>query len=474
MEVNKSIQKRADALDALRGFAILTMILSGSIPFAGALPGWMYHAQLPPPEHVFNPAVPGITWVDLVFPFFLFSMGVAFPFALRKKIDGGIAKWKISLQVLQRGFLLAGFAIFIQHFKPYALNSSPEATDWLLGLVGFGLLFMMLTRFPKTINKNVQIGIKGTGLISSVILLSFLQYSNGSGFNVGRSDIIILVLANVAVGGSIVWIFTRNNMLLRLGILAFLFALRVTHGLDDSWTSWLWNATPFPWLYKLYYMQYLFIVIPGTIIGDLVYDWMNSTKDNNIVRESSQRMISLMAVSSGLILINLICLYSRLLILNVALSFLLVGFGYLLTKDNTSSLGKLYKAIFSWGSFWLLLGLFFESFEGGIKKDPSNVTYYLTTTGLACFAYITLSIIIEYFGKKKYLQLMIDNGQNPMIAYIGGSNFIMPILALTSLDTILIYLLINPWLGFIKGCIFTLLVALVTQYFTKRKLFWRT
>ena len=49
--------KRADALDALRGFAIITMILSGSIPFGGpaALPGWMYHAQLPPPDFVFNP-----------------------------------------------------------------------------------------------------------------------------------------------------------------------------------------------------------------------------------------------------------------------------------------------------------------------------------------------------------------------------------------------------------------------------------
>ncbi len=92
--------QRADSLDALRGFAIITMILSGSIPFGGpvALPGWMYHAQLPPPNHVFNPNVPGITWVDLVFPFFLFAMGAAFRFALRKRIDQGVPYWKISLQ----------------------------------------------------------------------------------------------------------------------------------------------------------------------------------------------------------------------------------------------------------------------------------------------------------------------------------------------------------------------------------------
>jgi hypothetical protein len=61
----KIVEKRADALDALRGLAILGMILSGSIPFNDMLPGWMYHAQVPPPHHVFNPDLPGISWVDL-------------------------------------------------------------------------------------------------------------------------------------------------------------------------------------------------------------------------------------------------------------------------------------------------------------------------------------------------------------------------------------------------------------------------
>lgn len=29
----------------------MPMVLSGTIPFEGLLPGWMYHAQLPSPEH---------------------------------------------------------------------------------------------------------------------------------------------------------------------------------------------------------------------------------------------------------------------------------------------------------------------------------------------------------------------------------------------------------------------------------------
>ena len=80
--------RRAIGLDALRGFAILAMFLSGLLPFySNTLPNWMYHAQVPPPLHKFNPNLPGLTWVDLVFPFFIFSMGSAIPLALTKRIE---------------------------------------------------------------------------------------------------------------------------------------------------------------------------------------------------------------------------------------------------------------------------------------------------------------------------------------------------------------------------------------------------
>ena len=128
---------RALGLDALRGFAILTMFLSGLIPF-GVLPDWMYHAQVPPPQHIFNPNLPGITWVDLVFPFFLFSMGAAIPLALSRRLDQNPPVWKTLLGIFQRGFLLAFFAIYVQHLRPYTLNPEPTTLTWLHALFAFG------------------------------------------------------------------------------------------------------------------------------------------------------------------------------------------------------------------------------------------------------------------------------------------------------------------------------------------------
>src|SRR5215469_15333741 len=107
---------RFESLDALRGLAVLGMAWSGMLP--DTLPAWMYHAQLPPPTHAFNDQVFGITWVDLVFPCFLFSMGAAIPLSLGRKLDGGAAPLKTAGGLLLRGLLLALFAVFGQHLRP--------------------------------------------------------------------------------------------------------------------------------------------------------------------------------------------------------------------------------------------------------------------------------------------------------------------------------------------------------------------
>ena len=109
---------RALALDALRGLAILAMLLSGQLPFnQNALPSWMYHAQEPPPTFEWIGTLPGISWVDLVFPLFLFAMGAAFPLALSRRMENKTPTWKLLAFVLERGFLLGFFALFGQQWE---------------------------------------------------------------------------------------------------------------------------------------------------------------------------------------------------------------------------------------------------------------------------------------------------------------------------------------------------------------------
>src|SRR5580692_7558640 len=142
-------QNRAYALDALRGLAILAMLLSSLLPEdSNALPAWMYHAQVGPPNFQWNGDLPGISWVDLVFPFFLFSMGAAFPLALSRRMDKGASSWKLFLFVLERGFLLGFFALFVMAIRPYVLSHHSTIPVNLFALLCFFILFPILTRLP--------------------------------------------------------------------------------------------------------------------------------------------------------------------------------------------------------------------------------------------------------------------------------------------------------------------------------------
>ncbi|MBU2446590.1 MAG: DUF5009 domain-containing protein [Bacteroidetes bacterium] len=469
--------QRALALDALRGFAILTMLLSGQIPFhTNVLPAWMYHAQVPPPEHKWISTLPGITWVDLVFPFFLFAMGAAFTLALSRRLEKGIPQWKISLGILERGFLLGFFALYVQAIRPYVISKTPTTEIWLLSLLAFFLLFPILIRLPENWNLWMRIGLKTMGWIGAVLILALLQYPDGSGFSLYRSDIIIIVLTNMAVFGSFVWLFTRKNLLFRIGLFGILIGFRLSNMPEQlgGWVTDLWNFSPIPWMYKLYYLQYLFIVIPGMIAGDMILNWMKQKSELSESHRENWRTITFAILMFIFILEMLIGLYARWIVETTILTIILCGISFWLMSKPLNETEKLYKGLFTWAAFWLILGLTFEPYEGGIKKDKATMSYYFITSGLAICTYIFFSIIIDVFKKRKWVQLLIDNGQNPMIAYAGINNFIIPLLAVTSATQLLDWMAVSPWLGFLKGFIITLLLALFVSLCTKKKIFWRT
>ncbi|MCX6152163.1 MAG: DUF5009 domain-containing protein [Ignavibacteriales bacterium] len=476
----ESTSKRARALDAVRGFAILTMFLSGRVPF-GVLPDWMYHAQVPPPLHKFIDTLPGITWVDLVFPFFLFSMGAAIPLALSKRIEEDVPKWKIYFGIFERGLLLVGFAIYDQHIRPYSMNSNPTTITWLTSLLGFVLLFPVLWRMPKTWKPVIQNYVRAAGWIGAILFMVLVRFPetsfNGQFFSLFRSDIIILVLANVAVSGSIVWIFTRSNWYLRFGLLGILLAVRLTH-LEPGWIQFFWNGSAnwwFRWIGNIYFQQYLFVIIPGTIAGDLILRWMKSPQEkiSTEIKSSKSKLIYITLLMFGFILVLLVGLKGRWVEATTIISFSMCALGWWFLSDPKNEMEKLFKNIYTWGAFWLVLGLIFEPYEGGIKKDHPTMSYYFITSGLASFLFIGFSIIIDIF-KRKWLNLLVYNGQNPLIAYAGITNLLPPLLALTMLGEFLNWITPTPWLGVLRALFETFLLGYFVSLFTKRKIFLRT
>lgn len=474
--IKKNQQKRASSLDALRGYAILTMVLSGTI--ANTLPSWMYHAQVPPPDHIFTPTIYGITWVDLVFPFFLFAMGAALPFSLGRKFDQGVSVWHLSFDSVIRGLQLAFFAIFLQHIYPWSLSNPQDYRAWFITLGAFLLLFPMFMRLPWQMPRWLRFVIKTGAYGIAILMLLTLNYADGKAFNLSNSNIIILVLANMAVFGSLSYIFTIHSRWWRIAILPFIMAIFLcrTNDFNSSWQKALFDFTPFDWLYKFYYLKYLFIVIPGTIAGEYLMEWLSDLTlyTSEYQKKEKKVAIVLSFITVALIVWNLYGLFTRQLVINLFVSIGLLAAGFILLHNATTSYLKFWKKMFTAGSFLLLLGLFFEAFEGGIRKDSSTFSYYFVTSGLAFFALSTFSVLCDFFQWKRSTAFLTMSGQNPMIAYVGSSVVIAPLLHITGLMKYVDILTMNAWQGLLHGVIITTLVTLLTMFFTKLKWFWRT
>ena len=126
----------------------------------GVLPGWMYHAQVGPRSNfVFDGSIYGITWVDLVFPFFPVCHGSCLPFSIGNKYRKGSSAENYIRQPL-RGFRLTFFAIFIQHIYPWVVSSPQDVRSWLIALGGFALMFPMFMRIPFKMPEYVRMLIK--------------------------------------------------------------------------------------------------------------------------------------------------------------------------------------------------------------------------------------------------------------------------------------------------------------------------
>jgi predicted acyltransferase len=101
--------QRLLSLDVFRGITIAAMILVNS-------PG--NQTAYAPLEHAeWN----GCTPTDLIFPFFVFIVGVSLAFSLSKRLQRGEAPGPILLQVLKRSVLIFGFGLLLNGFPYYNL-----------------------------------------------------------------------------------------------------------------------------------------------------------------------------------------------------------------------------------------------------------------------------------------------------------------------------------------------------------------
>lgn len=475
----KSSHQRAYALDALRGYAIITMVLSATV-VAGILPEWMYHAQTPPPTHAYMPEISGLTWVDLVFPFFLFAMGAALPFSLGSRIERGERWWRMALDVVLRWLQLAFFAIFIQHFYPYVLSSPQDVRSWLLAMAAFAVLFPMFMRFERVpLWGRVAIKVAAYGVAVTMLLTT--TYASQRSFSPEFSNIIILILSNVALFAGLIYLVTSAGWLrgrghqVRMVLFGALALLVLGADVEGSWARDAMGYSPVWWLLRMDYLRYLLILLPAIEAGEMLRRSMKG-EEKATERGSHNDRWALVLAAAALVLIvgTLGAVQNHLIGLWAVIAFAALAVMMVAAGKIEGSMGTLWRSLARLALVLLVLGIVAEPLQGGVKKDPATLGYLFSTGGLAVAALVALSVAVDYFSLRRPFAFLWQSGQNPMVAYVACDLVVYPLLNLTGGVVILWPLYSSAWLGALHGILLTTITVLVTMFTTRRKWFWRT
>jgi predicted acyltransferase len=111
--VAQSPRPRIISIDALRGLVVFMMIFVNYLAGAGkVVPDWMVHFS----ER--HRGGSGMTFVDLVFPAFLFIVGMSIPQALGGRLSRGESTWSILTHVFTRTASLLLIGILMVHETP--------------------------------------------------------------------------------------------------------------------------------------------------------------------------------------------------------------------------------------------------------------------------------------------------------------------------------------------------------------------
>lgn len=150
-------------------------------------------------------------------------MWAAFPLSAHKTIGKSNEKLFILKSALQRFIFISLFAIFSQQIKSWVLAENPSSIHQLLSILGNLLFCVIFVNFKPRYSVLIR-------WVSFVVGLCFIYFyrDHFSIFTLYKSDIILIVLDNMALFGTLIYAFTHDKPLVRLGILPFIFAFFMT------------------------------------------------------------------------------------------------------------------------------------------------------------------------------------------------------------------------------------------------------
>lgn len=132
--------KRVYAIDVMRALTLVLMIFVNDIPGMKNIPAWLQHM----PQ-----GADALGLADIVFPLFLFVVGMAIPLAMEHRKKKGDDNQKIVVHILTRTFALIIIGMFRVNV-PYLNSDITGIPQYLWALLAYLSIFVVWNVYPKS------------------------------------------------------------------------------------------------------------------------------------------------------------------------------------------------------------------------------------------------------------------------------------------------------------------------------------
>ena len=220
-QVKSTPVTRVASIDIVRALTMVLMIFVNDLWSLKEIPAWLGHVES---------GVDGIGLADVVFPAFLFIVGLSLTFAIDNRRKKGDTEMQLLSHVIVRTIALLVMGVFLVNGE--SING--EATGlprylWnTLSCVSFILIWNL---YPKTWNRYVIAALKAVAIVT-LITLAFVYRSGEEGaltrFAPKWWGILGLIGWSYLAAG-LVTIFAKNNFWVVLGAWAFFCVLSMVY-----------------------------------------------------------------------------------------------------------------------------------------------------------------------------------------------------------------------------------------------------
>lgn len=160
VESKPALVQRITSIDILRALTMVLMIFVNDLWSLKDIPAWLGHVER---------GVDGIGLADVVFPAFLFIVGLSLPYAIDNRRKKGDTEWQLVMHVLTRTVALLIMGLFLVNGE--SINAPamgiPKFLWYPLSCLSFILIWNI---YPKTAKRGLVYVAKIIGLITLVTL----------------------------------------------------------------------------------------------------------------------------------------------------------------------------------------------------------------------------------------------------------------------------------------------------------------